>query len=78
MCVAATDEQALEVARPYLKGKYDAYVEWGQSDVLRPSDTLRREFAELTAGGRFVLGSPQTCAHDGSDRHCVRRPRAGR
>ena len=67
VCVAATDEQALEVARPYLKGKYDAYVEWGQSDVLPPSDTLRREFAELTAGGRFVLGSPQTCAHDGSD-----------
>jgi hypothetical protein len=52
VCVAATDEQALEIARPYLKGKYDAYVEWGQSDVLPPSDTLRREFAELTAGGR--------------------------
>jgi alkanesulfonate monooxygenase SsuD/methylene tetrahydromethanopterin reductase-like flavin-dependent oxidoreductase (luciferase family) len=30
--------------------------------VLPPTDTLRREFAELTAGGRFVLGSPQTCA----------------
>ena len=62
VCVAATDEQALEVARPYLKDKYDAYVDWGQSDVLPPADTLRREFAELTAGGRFVLGSPETCA----------------
>jgi alkanesulfonate monooxygenase SsuD/methylene tetrahydromethanopterin reductase-like flavin-dependent oxidoreductase (luciferase family) len=62
VCVAATDEQALELARPYLKDKYDAYVEWGQSDVLPPADTLRREFAELTAGGRFVIGSPQTCA----------------
>ena len=62
VCVAATDEQAMEVARPYLKNKYDAYVEWGQSDVLPPTDTLRREFAELTAGGRFVLGSPETCA----------------
>jgi alkanesulfonate monooxygenase SsuD/methylene tetrahydromethanopterin reductase-like flavin-dependent oxidoreductase (luciferase family) len=62
VCVAASDEQALEVARPYLKDKYDAYVEWGQSDVLPPADTLRREFAELTAGGRFVLGSPETCA----------------
>lgn len=61
VCVAATDEAALEIARPYLKGKYDAYVEWGRSDVLPPSDTLRREFAELTAGGRFVLGSPDTC-----------------
>ena len=61
VCVAATDEAAVEIARPYLKGKYDAYVEWGQSEVLPPTDTLRREFAELTAGGRFVLGSPETC-----------------
>jgi alkanesulfonate monooxygenase SsuD/methylene tetrahydromethanopterin reductase-like flavin-dependent oxidoreductase (luciferase family) len=62
VCVAASDEEALELARPYLKGKYDAYVDWGQSEVLPPADTLRREFAELTAGGRFVLGSPETCA----------------
>jgi alkanesulfonate monooxygenase SsuD/methylene tetrahydromethanopterin reductase-like flavin-dependent oxidoreductase (luciferase family) len=62
VCVAATDEAAVELARPYLKNKYDAYVEWGQSEVLPPGDTLRREFAELTAGGRFVLGSPETCA----------------
>jgi alkanesulfonate monooxygenase SsuD/methylene tetrahydromethanopterin reductase-like flavin-dependent oxidoreductase (luciferase family) len=61
VCVAASDEAALEIARPYLKGKYDAYVEWGQSEVLPRTDTLRREFAELTAGGRFVLGSPETC-----------------
>jgi alkanesulfonate monooxygenase SsuD/methylene tetrahydromethanopterin reductase-like flavin-dependent oxidoreductase (luciferase family) len=62
VCVAATDQQAMEIARPYLKNKYDAYVQWGQSDVLPPTDTLRREFEELTAGSRFVLGSPATCA----------------
>ena len=62
VCVAPSDEEALEVARPYLKDKYDAYVDWGQSDVLPPADTLRRELGELTAGGRFVLGSPETCA----------------
>jgi alkanesulfonate monooxygenase SsuD/methylene tetrahydromethanopterin reductase-like flavin-dependent oxidoreductase (luciferase family) len=67
VCVAATDEAAVEIARPYLKGKYDAYVEWGQSDVLPPTDTLRREFAELTAGGRFVLGSPETCVETLAD-----------
>jgi alkanesulfonate monooxygenase SsuD/methylene tetrahydromethanopterin reductase-like flavin-dependent oxidoreductase (luciferase family) len=61
VCVAASDAAALEVARPYLKNKYDAYVEWGQSEVLPRGDTLRREFTELTAGGRFVLGSPETC-----------------
>jgi alkanesulfonate monooxygenase SsuD/methylene tetrahydromethanopterin reductase-like flavin-dependent oxidoreductase (luciferase family) len=62
VCVAASDERAIEITRPYLKSKYDAYVEWGQSDVLPQTDTLRREFDELTAGGRFVLGSPETCA----------------
>ncbi|UGS39125.1 LLM class flavin-dependent oxidoreductase [Capillimicrobium parvum] len=61
VCVAETDAAAMEAARPWLKGKYDAYVDWGQSEVLPPADTLRREFDELTAGGRFVLGSPETC-----------------
>jgi alkanesulfonate monooxygenase SsuD/methylene tetrahydromethanopterin reductase-like flavin-dependent oxidoreductase (luciferase family) len=62
VCVAPSDEEALRLARPYLKAKYEAYVDWGQSDVLPGTDTLRREFTELTEGGRFVLGSPSTCA----------------
>lgn len=62
VCVAETDEAALEIARPHLESKYEAYVDWGQSDVLPRGDTLRREFEDLTAGGRFVLGSPETCA----------------
>ena len=62
VCVANSDKAALEIARPQLKSKYEAYVEWGQSDVLPRRDTLRREFEDLTAGGRFVLGAPDTCA----------------
>ncbi len=62
VCVAESDEAAMEAARPFLKGKYEAYVEWGQSEVLPGGDTLRREWAQLTGGGRFVLGSPETCA----------------
>jgi alkanesulfonate monooxygenase SsuD/methylene tetrahydromethanopterin reductase-like flavin-dependent oxidoreductase (luciferase family) len=62
VCVAPSDEEALRIARPYLQAKYQAYVDWGQSEVLPGTDTLRREFAGLTAGGRFVLGSPDTCA----------------
>lgn len=58
-CLAATDEEATAVARPHLAGKYEAYVDWGQSDVLPPSDTLRRGWDELHAG-RFLLGSPET------------------
>ena len=62
ICVAETDERAMEVARPYLEAKYSAYVEWGQSDVLPTGDTLRRQWEELTAGGRFLIGSPDTVA----------------
>jgi alkanesulfonate monooxygenase SsuD/methylene tetrahydromethanopterin reductase-like flavin-dependent oxidoreductase (luciferase family) len=60
-CVAPTDEEALAAARPYLAPKYEAYVEWGQSDVLPPTDTLRRGWDELRAG-RFIVGSPETAA----------------
>jgi alkanesulfonate monooxygenase SsuD/methylene tetrahydromethanopterin reductase-like flavin-dependent oxidoreductase (luciferase family) len=58
-CVAPTDEEALAVAGTYLAPKYEAYVEWGQSDVLPPTDTLRRGWEELRAG-RFIVGSPAT------------------
>ena len=44
----------------YLQGKYDSYVAWGQSDVMPDGDTLRQAWAELTAGDRFIIGSPQT------------------
>lgn len=62
VCVARTDEEAMAAARPFLQRKYEAYVSWGQSDVLPSGDTLRREWSELTGGGRFILGSPATCA----------------
>lgn len=61
VCVAPTDEEALRLARPYLARKYAAYVDWGQSDVLPPTDTLRREWEELRAG-RFIVGGPETAA----------------
>jgi alkanesulfonate monooxygenase SsuD/methylene tetrahydromethanopterin reductase-like flavin-dependent oxidoreductase (luciferase family) len=58
-CVAVTDEEAVAVARPYLAPKYKAYVDWGQSDVLPATDTLRREWDDLRAG-RFIVGGPET------------------
>jgi alkanesulfonate monooxygenase SsuD/methylene tetrahydromethanopterin reductase-like flavin-dependent oxidoreductase (luciferase family) len=58
-CVAATDEEAFARARLYLAPKYATYVDWGQSDVLPPSDTLRREWDHLHAD-RFIVGSPET------------------
>ena len=62
ICVAETDELAMRIARPYLEAKYSAYVEWGQSDVLPTGDTLRRQWEELTTGGRFLIGAPDTVA----------------
>lgn len=62
VCVAESDEAAMEAARPHLEGKYAAYVDWGQSEVMPGQDTLRREWNQLTAGGRFIIGSPGTCA----------------
>ena len=62
-CVARSDEEALGVAAPHLAAKYGAYVEWGQSEVLPPTDTLRREWEELRAG-RFLIGGPETVAAD--------------
>jgi alkanesulfonate monooxygenase SsuD/methylene tetrahydromethanopterin reductase-like flavin-dependent oxidoreductase (luciferase family) len=62
VCVAETDEEAMRVARPHLESKYSAYVDWGQSEVLPAGDTLRRQWQELTAGGRFVIGSADTVA----------------
>jgi alkanesulfonate monooxygenase SsuD/methylene tetrahydromethanopterin reductase-like flavin-dependent oxidoreductase (luciferase family) len=59
VCIAATDKDALETARPYLDAKYKAYVQWGQSDVLPQSDTLRKDWQELRAG-RFLIGDPDT------------------
>jgi len=61
VCVRRTDEEAIEVARPFLDAKYKAYVRWGQSEALPPTDTLRREWEDLREG-RFIVGSPETAA----------------
>lgn len=74
-CVAPTDEEAVAVARPHLARKYDAYVDWGQSDVLPPTDTLRREWDALHAG-RFLLGGPETALEQIARPARARRHRA--
>jgi alkanesulfonate monooxygenase SsuD/methylene tetrahydromethanopterin reductase-like flavin-dependent oxidoreductase (luciferase family) len=60
VCVAPSDEEAMLVAGRYLQGKYAAYVDWGQSEVMPEGDTLRKAWQELTEGGRFIIGSPET------------------
>jgi alkanesulfonate monooxygenase SsuD/methylene tetrahydromethanopterin reductase-like flavin-dependent oxidoreductase (luciferase family) len=62
VCVAETDERAMAIARPHLEGKYEAYVAWGQDEAMPGGDSLQQGWDALTGGGRFVLGSPETCA----------------
>jgi alkanesulfonate monooxygenase SsuD/methylene tetrahydromethanopterin reductase-like flavin-dependent oxidoreductase (luciferase family) len=65
--VGSDDASAMRAARPFLEGKYDAYVKWGQSDVMPAGDTLRLGFDELAGGGRFIVGGPETCARQVRD-----------
>src|SRR5438874_6954809 len=55
--VAPTHEEAVETARPFLAGKYNAYAEWGQDKVLPGEESFRIAFDAL-ARDRFILGTP--------------------
>jgi len=56
--VAKTREEALRLAGPYIKKKYDAYDAWGQGDQMPETDSdLAAAFDELS-GDRFIIGSP--------------------
>ena len=56
--VAPTHEEAVETARPFLAGKYNAYAEWGQDKVLPGEESFRVAFDAL-ARDRFILGTPE-------------------
>ena len=51
---------ALEMAGPYLAGKYQAYAKWGQDKVMPESETFDQEFESLITD-RFIVGSPESC-----------------
>ena len=51
---------ALEMAGPYLMGKYKDYAKWGQDKAMPENETFDQEFDDLIAG-RFILGSPDEC-----------------
>ncbi|MGZ0188560.1 MAG: LLM class flavin-dependent oxidoreductase [Alphaproteobacteria bacterium] len=57
--VAKSREEAMRMAEPYLKAKYDAYHEWGQDKVMpKGDDNLGLIFDELVKD-RFLFGSPE-------------------
>ena len=51
---------AIEMAAPYLGGKYRDYATWGQDKVMPDAADFSRSFEALTEG-RFILGTPEDC-----------------
>lgn len=51
---------AIELAAPYLLGKYRDYAKWGQEKALPDNDDFTQPFEELLEG-RFIIGSPEDC-----------------
>ena len=58
--VAKDRRTAIEMAAPYLGGKYRDYAKWGQDKVMPDNADFTRSFEELTEG-RFIIGSPEEC-----------------
>ncbi|HEV2281643.1 MAG TPA: LLM class flavin-dependent oxidoreductase [bacterium] len=61
--VADTAARAIELARPYVEKKYEAYVAWGQHRALPAGDDMTQAFEGL-AQDRFILGDPARCADE--------------
>lgn len=57
---AGTRERAVEIAKPYLTAKYEAYRAWGQDAALPPDETFDLPFERLLQD-RFVIGTPDDC-----------------
>ncbi|MEZ5853121.1 MAG: LLM class flavin-dependent oxidoreductase [Hyphomicrobiaceae bacterium] len=51
---------AIEMAAPYLGGKYRDYAKWGQDKVMPDDADFSKSFEDLTQG-RFIIGSPEEC-----------------
>ena len=51
---------ALELAGPYLAGKYRDYAKWGQDKAMPADESFDLAFDDLLKD-RFVLGSPEEC-----------------
>jgi alkanesulfonate monooxygenase SsuD/methylene tetrahydromethanopterin reductase-like flavin-dependent oxidoreductase (luciferase family) len=67
--VARTRSEAIRLCAPFLTAKYQAYHQWGQSDVMPEDDNdLGQDFDDLLRD-RFLLGSPDEVAEQMLDMH---------
>ena len=53
-------QRALEMAGPYLSGKYRDYAQWGQDQAMPADESFDQSFEDLLED-RFVLGSAEEC-----------------
>jgi alkanesulfonate monooxygenase SsuD/methylene tetrahydromethanopterin reductase-like flavin-dependent oxidoreductase (luciferase family) len=60
---APTRERAVEIAKPYLTAKYEAYRTWGQDAALPADETFDLPFEQLLQE-RFVIGTPDDCLRE--------------
>lgn len=58
--VAKDRRTAIEMAAPWLGGKYKDYAKWGQDKVMPDNADFSKSFDELSEG-RFIIGSPEEC-----------------
>lgn len=61
--VTGTTARAVEIARPYVERKYEAYVTWGQHRALPADDDMTQRFDDLVRD-RFILDDPARCADE--------------
>jgi len=57
--VAKSRDEAMRLAEPYLKAKYDAYHEWGQAKAMPKGDNDLGMMYEDLVKDRFLFGSPE-------------------
>lgn len=57
---ASSRREAVELAGPYVLGKYRSYAGWGQDKILPEEISFQADFEEIEKG-RWVLGTPEDC-----------------
>jgi alkanesulfonate monooxygenase SsuD/methylene tetrahydromethanopterin reductase-like flavin-dependent oxidoreductase (luciferase family) len=60
---ARSRERAVEIAKPYLSAKYEAYRDWGQDAALPAEESFDLPFEQLLQE-RFVIGTPDDCLQE--------------
>jgi hypothetical protein len=53
--------QAFDEFRPFLRGKYEAYSQWGQDKALPGKESFSTSFQESVRDRSSIKGDPEDC-----------------